>query len=208
MDNLQFIASLVASMAWPIAAVGMTIFLRRPLIDLLRRAKSAEGFGAKITFAARLEEVREVVAEAREEQTDAREDQTMLPRDDNEPAPALPPPTPEALRELTDTLATSSATGATIAAWAELERGLRHIAEANDLGWDDGNPMWNIHRFTDIGYMPERLATAVKALRKIRNDVAHGLGPDPTLEEAASFRSTVREILDVVGQNAGLHRWR
>lgn len=196
MDSFQFVASLVASLAWPIAAVGMTIFLRRPIIELLHRAKSAEGFGAKITFAARLEEVREVVEQARDEQP------SLRPHGDNDQPPALRSPTGEALRELTDTLATSSATGTMIAAWAELERGLRHIAEQNDLGWDDRNPMWNIHRFTDIGYMPERLVKAVKSLRKIRNEVAHGLGAGPTLEEAASFRSTVQEILDVVGQNA------
>lgn len=203
MDTFQFIASLVGSLAWPAAAVGMTIFLRRPLIDLLRRTVSAEGFGAKLTFAARLEQVREVVEQAREEQSP-----DLRSHSDNAATPGLPPPTQEALRELTDTLATSSATGAIIAAWAELERGLRHIAEANDLGWDDRNPMWNLHRFTDIGFMSERLGKAVKSLRKIRNEVAYGTGAEPTLEEAASFRSTVGEILDEVGLNAGLHQWR
>ena len=201
MDTYQFIAALVASLAWPVSAVGITIFLRRPLIGLLERTQSAEGFGAKFTFGKQLEETREKVE-------DFREAQLITDQGDNQP-PALPAPLPNpALVQLSDELASTSATGSIIASWIELERGLQAIAEFNQLDWDERNFISNIRMFRTMDYLPDTLYEAVLTLRRIRNEAAHVRGEPPTLKDAESFRSTVRDILDTVGLNAGLHAWR
>jgi len=200
MNELQFIAALVGSLAWPIAAVGISVFLRRPLIDLLDRAKSAEGFGAKLTFGERVEAVREVVEE------------TVLLSPVPKKQLALPEPTPsqeqttEVLQSLADELSSTSASGTVIAAWAQLEAGLKSIAEFNEVEWTSRNVLRNIEGLAD--YLSTKDRSSIEALRKLRNEVAHGVGKPPTLAEARSYRATVQEIIDNVGLRAGLHRWR
>ena len=180
----------------------MAIVLRKPLIELLHRAESAEGFGAKLTFRERIDQVREAVEVAQ---------QAQVPRiEQNDEALALPPPEPEpeALRDLTDALDRTSASGSIVAAWIDLERGLAAIAKFNHLEWDKRNFSKNLKMFEQTDLLPSDLGAAVRSLRSLRNEVVHGGRVYPTLADAEAFRATAKEIVDTVGLNAGLHLWR
>jgi hypothetical protein len=50
MNNLGFIASVVGSLAIPVAVVAALLIFRRPLADLLGRIISYEGLGQKVNF--------------------------------------------------------------------------------------------------------------------------------------------------------------
>ena len=54
---MDFIASLVGSLAWPAVVVGALLVFRGPLAELLGRVAEATGFGGSVTFRERLENV-------------------------------------------------------------------------------------------------------------------------------------------------------
>lgn len=76
MGTEQFIASLVASLAWPAAAASMVFFLRRPIARLLRdrhvQYLEAGPSGVKLSFFDdRIEDAQKELAEASSEQSEA-----------------------------------------------------------------------------------------------------------------------------------------
>ena len=63
MDWLQFLASIIGSLAWPLALVVIVLILRRQLVDILRRLKRLKYGEAEAEFGEKLEEVEEDIAE-------------------------------------------------------------------------------------------------------------------------------------------------
>jgi hypothetical protein len=75
MGTEQFIASLVASLAWSAAAASMVFFLRRPIARLLRdrhvQHLEAGPSGVKLSFFDdRIEDAKKELAEANSEQSE------------------------------------------------------------------------------------------------------------------------------------------
>ncbi len=203
MDTFSFIASLIGSLAWPVAAIGSVAFLRKPIVNLLGRATSAEGFGAKLTFKDEIEAVREIV----QNEPVSLPAPLQLPPPDGAAVPASREQ--EVIRELTEELSTTTAIGSIIAAWVELESGLRSIASLNGVDWNGQNFTRNINNMRERELIPSNLLTAIKDLRRLRNEVAHGMNPNTlSLADAAVYRSTVREILQAVGFVGGTSSWR
>lgn len=63
MDWLQFLASIVGSLAWPLAAVLCVLLLRQELLRVLQRLKRVKYGDAEAEFGEKLEEVEEEIAE-------------------------------------------------------------------------------------------------------------------------------------------------
>lgn len=203
MDGYQFIASLVGALVWPTTVFAIASIQHKPLGRLIDRIKSAKLLGAEIGIGDEIAAVREKIESAPiHPPTQA----NMLPP----PADplALPKPEDSRVEQLTDELATTSATGTIVAAWLQLEEGLEAIAKINNLGWRPANITRNIQELKEGGVVSEPTVEAINSLRRIRNEVAHGRKAIPTLEEAASYRATVKEILEQVGFNASMQAWR
>ncbi|TMR97559.1 hypothetical protein [Nonomuraea basaltis] len=62
MSGFQLVASLVGSLAWPVAVVVAVVVLRRPLAAVLGRAKRVEAAGVAVELA-EVEQARESVEE-------------------------------------------------------------------------------------------------------------------------------------------------
>jgi uncharacterized protein YutE (UPF0331/DUF86 family) len=63
MDWLQFLSSILASLAWPAAVVICVLLLRRELIQVMRRLRRIKYGDAEAEFGERLEEVEEDIAQ-------------------------------------------------------------------------------------------------------------------------------------------------
>jgi len=57
MNNLGFVASLIGSLAWPLALVIILVIFRRPVTKLIGRATQYKGFGQEVTFGDELADV-------------------------------------------------------------------------------------------------------------------------------------------------------
>ena len=61
MDYLQFVSSVINSIAWPVT-VGIALWLyQKPFLDILGRIKSFKGLGVEAEFKESMEELREAV---------------------------------------------------------------------------------------------------------------------------------------------------
>lgn len=213
MDIYSFIASLVGSLAWPIAATAIAFSQRTALSGFIGKIKNAKLLGAELGIGDQIEAVREQVEAV--------------------PAfPALPTPDstvdqskPEAEKlnlaavkdsaryhatfiELSDELATNSAVGSIMASWIELENGLRQLADHHELPTTSAQSFKTIRNLYSAGFIPDQTYSVIQELRNIRNKVVHSASSDVTLEDARNFRASVREVLQKIGFDASANAWR
>ena len=204
MNVLQFIASLTASLAWPLVALIFVLTQKSPISRMIERVKNAKLFGAEIGIGEEIEAIRQ--------QADLDESviETLPTVPDDETAqPTLVISHDIArLRALEETLAKTSATGTIIAAWADLEDGLRAIAHGLGKSWRANNFGRNLADLRELGIVERDTLDGIRSLRQLRNEIAHGRGGEPTLQEANAYRDTAKDIISKVGMAAGLHSWR
>lgn len=235
MDGYGFIASLVASLAWPTAAVVIASTQRKPVGRLIDRIKKAKLFGTEVEIGDELEKVRTAL--------ENEPDTPALPAPAEAPTSpsTLEPPVDQAqsqaptssagdlptisvsefkdrlraalarqnsIRNVVDELSTTSAQGTIVAAWLELEEGVRRILDINGIIPQNGRPSFirSLYALRDHGFVSEATFEGVIALRKIRNEVVHS-GTEVSLEEAAAFRATAEELLERIGRSGGLSRY-
>lgn len=200
MDVYQFIASLVGSLAWPMAGVIIATTQRKPITRLIDRVRNAKLFGAEVDVGEQIEAVREKIEEVRE----------LHPNRANQVAKSLTPAVvveDQRVKVVTDALAATSAVGTVIAAWAELEDELLR-ASGGDASFKSRNPADKIYNLTRSGVLPSGTADAIMSLRRVRNEVAHGKHPTMTLEEAINYRNTAEELVDEVRLAISNREWR
>lgn len=206
MNVLAFIASIVGSVAWPVAVAAIAFSQRTALTGMIGRIRSAKAFGAELGIADQIEAVRE--------------------RIDAVPMARVPTPEERAGRgpcvavrrvitdtsdpsrhgdargmweELGDELADTSAIGSIVATWIELENGLMVMAAI--YGLTDVNPSLN----AVLGYLEkhdvlsEAMTVVIRSLRDIRNRAVHSGANGVTLSDAQHFRDTSRRILERIG---------
>jgi hypothetical protein len=157
MDWFEFIASLVNSLAWPMAVVILVLILRKPLaglIPLLQRLKYKD---LELEFGRRVEEVSEKLVAA-------------IPR------PTLKyVPSPSESRAIQ--LAEVSPRAAVMEAWREVERAVIGAAKRNDLstGKEQGRvTSLRAIRSLEQAEMVERdKARLLNDVRVLRNQAAH-----------------------------------
>ena len=80
MDWLQFISSIVGSIAWPVAIAIVALIFKKPLQDLLPRITDFELWGSKATFAKELKQAEEA-ADRIEPQPGPRIESSITPDD-------------------------------------------------------------------------------------------------------------------------------
>lgn len=203
MDGYQLLAALVGSLAWPVSAIGITFLLRRPIIALLGRARTAEGFGAKLTFGEELSAAQDAIS-AETETAGIGQDphpQVTIGEASRRPAttdPAVVFPRASAnadiVESITDALSKTSAEGSIIAAWSKLEEEVKNAGARVGVRFLFGPSESAMKIIAKRGLLTEAEIEAIGSLRKLRNDVVHARGPAPTLEDAQQYRATAESI--------------
>ena len=186
--GFQLAASLVESLAWPIAALILGVVLRKPIGGWLsslaagRQVKRAKVGPVEIEWE-NLDEARaEVAKEASESGTTSLGARTG----EGELADLVP-------------LAESHPTAAVMLAFQRLERALTQALKAHLGSYEKPR---SLRQLVDLGYrqgvLPGDLAAAVHDLRVVRNQVAHAVEPSEagvTPARAVDYVATTQAII-------------
>ena len=194
MDGYQLLASLVGSLAWPLCAVAIAGILYRPIVALMARAISAEGFGTKLTFAQQADAVREAI-EAHEtvegqvigQWTQVLDREVVIP----------PTATSDGTAALKDELSSTSATGTVVAAWRDLEGTIEGAASVAGIESSvRGATTRTLGELNKRGLISATTHDAILRLRTLRNEVAHGSAASKlSLLDAQAYRASVDSVM-------------
>jgi uncharacterized protein YutE (UPF0331/DUF86 family) len=167
MDWLQFIASLVGSLAWPIAAVAIAVIFHKQLVALLRRlAEMTLPGGAKFVFREALEESREAIDEIEEKPR-----RLTYTRDHS------------VLEFKNSTSEGFDVVAQMLSAYNAVEELFADVAAANGLT----GTHWAVWKaLQKRGAISDAAATAMDKLRKARNALVH-VSPQVEAMEALEF---------------------
>jgi hypothetical protein len=179
MDWFGFVANLVDSLAWPIAAIVLVLFLRKPiknLLPLLQRLKYKE---LELEFGKRVEEVKDELA-------------TELPSD----AAILPPGEINALHRLAEL----SPRSVVLEAWRNVE--LAALEAARSIGGESFRNKTLTYQAIRLLERTESLdrnvISLLRDLRGLRNEAAHApelaLTKNASLEYAESAATVARYL--------------
>ncbi|WP_454116299.1 hypothetical protein [Microbacterium aurum] len=172
---LEFISSLVGSLAWPVAVLAILIIFRKELVRLVATVReripsmtSVKGFGVEAVWSA--SEVRKVAAEV-----------SGLP--DGASADDQPSGSEKSVE-----LARIEPSAGVINAFLDVEREVGRYLHRAGIPWR-GSPIPALQR-SDL---PRTVKDSVRDLSKLRNAAAHGLG-DITLDSALEYITTARHL--------------
>lgn len=193
---LDFFASAIGSVAWPVLVISLALLFRKPIIKLIGRMKSMEAAGAKAEFN---EEVQDLADKA----------QKMEPAD-----PEVAKANDPRLQELL-TAATASPTGAIVEAWKDVDASARRLVERamsampgvvaanyHETALRRPNTL-NTHRLLrQYGLLPPAEMSTYEELRVLRNKVAHETDQQVTPLAAAQYVRVADQLIDVITQYA------
>jgi hypothetical protein len=176
-ETKQFIASLVSSLAWPVAVVIIVLLFREQLgklLDAPLRSLKAGPSGVELEFDRTISEVAAQV----------------------EPLPQLEPPRESATADLADVAALSPTT-AVLDGFARVEEKLRaRLRDAGDQRADEKRGAVALARYANQKQLisPETVE-AIRGLAVLRNLAAHGGASDVTPDRAAEFLALVDAVI-------------
>lgn len=175
MSNYQFIASLVSSLAWPLALVVSAFLFRRKLMELLPKLRMKYG---EIDVSFRLEQ--------------AEQDARALPSNAQK-SPVRTPTIEEKSRF--DRLLELSPRAALLEARADLEEVIQRIGSA--AGLDDGTfSMLQITRYLrEHGLISSAVSALSDHLRALGNAAAHNARDEITKDDAIRYRGLVNLLI-------------
>jgi hypothetical protein len=194
MDWLQFIATLVGHLAWPIVVIVLFVILRRHLGSMADRLIELSFGGAKITLDKKLQEGAEILERvAPVEHVHVKK----LPKGDEAPADKQETPKPEnppqAVRDAARRLRwrdsapaqgkvlwESTAIGQIISSYERVDEILFGIADI--LGFDPAMASSVVTSLLHHNVIDKETAELYKTLREARNLVAHGRALPDRLE--------------------------
>jgi len=163
MDWLQFFASVIGSLAWPLAVIGLGYLLREPLAKLIPLIRTLKYKDWQIDVGQELEAAREKVAESGEAASDVAEE-----------------PTPAVVQ-----LAQIDPRAAALSAWAHVELGLKDLGLKHGA-YEVGVPLQIlIKRLHSVRAIDNKTFDVLRNLSRIRNEAVH-LG-EITFDEAISM---------------------
>lgn len=170
MSGLQFLASIVSSLAWPATVIIAVVILRKPLRELLPLLQKLKYKDLEFEFGKRLQEVTAEVAQL----------------------PGYSSPSKASLTESPAAkLALLSPRSAIIEAWRDVES--TTLAAAHGLGepfFQQNRPLLvsAMNALERAGKLDAYFVDVLDGLRELRNEAAH----------APDFAVTVQEALDYV----------
>ncbi|MDH1696927.1 MULTISPECIES: hypothetical protein [unclassified Pseudomonas] len=163
MDWLQFISSIVASLAWPVAVITIVALLREPLGKVVPMIRSLKYKGLQIDVGRELEAAK-VSAEHTDVQVECMEEL--------EPTPVF--------RQL----ASIEPRAAVLSAWSPVELALKDLSMKNGI-YKLGMPVYTIHdSLHKAGILDDSLFEVISRLMRVRAQAVH-IGP-VSFDEAIS----------------------
>lgn len=186
MSWLEFIASMTASLAWPLAAVVIAAIFRSQIGSLLRRLNELGWGDAKAKFAKELDKAEETAGTL----------PSPAPKPEAEQSAALPSPI-SAEQERFDKLLAISPSAAVVDAWQAVEAAIRVLATKHGIASSSfpNPPAW-IRELNKAGHLPMSVVTLVNELRKTRNVAAHS--DEVSVSDAIRFRELAERALAVL----------
>lgn len=167
MSAFEFVASLVDSLAWPVAVLIAAVLFRRQLSGLLARPLTSLRAGPLEAVWDR--QVAEVEAELSQPQPSTTESHGAASTDRNR------------LREI----ARAAPAAAVLTAFAEIEEQLRQILVDEGLDEGRGGAVQMARRASEAGLVQPEVVKAVEGASVLRNLAAHGRESD--LDEARAL---------------------
>lgn len=185
MSHLSFIASLVASLSWPVVVIVAIVLFRKSLSELILRVRSYKGMGQELEFGERLavaEESAKLALESVPESVESKEQESL---EELETGPRL------LIRE-----AESNPSYAVIRAWEELESVLANLAGVvlpRRIARRGGTARLLADLETSDTFLTKQYYDAVREHRDLRNRVAHGQNK-PSPGEAIAYVQSIDEL--------------
>jgi hypothetical protein len=207
MDGLTFtskmveeLVKLLQALAWPSVAVWAIYAFRTEIVSLVPYIRKVKAGGIEAEFAERTKVLREEVKEI--EQV---EPPVVLPTDQ----PALPPhadqneiagqplPYDEVYHSFGFQVVSDRPAVGILSAWSDVETGLllatRDRLQQPSSGFPSNGP-W-LDQALASGVIRSDLATIIRQLRSLRNEVAHATGFEPSREAVKDYRVTAAYVL-------------
>jgi hypothetical protein len=153
MDWLQFIASIVGSVAWPLAAIACVLFLRKEVVQLLRRLRRLKYGDAEAEFGEKLEELESEVSDI--------------------PEPASLPETVKRVQSHLSDAGQFSNNSAVFIAWLEVESAILNLARDADVLRTNMSASIAAQRLLDREIIGDSVYRAVRELQQLRNIAVH-----------------------------------
>ncbi|MND71246.1 hypothetical protein D3C76_570750 [compost metagenome] len=170
MDVLTFISELIKALAWPVVVVTVLVLLRPELKALAPFLKKLKAGPVVAEFERDVNQLKEMV---------------------DEPAKPVPPLSPEvrASKEFLFELAAVHPRSAIQESWVRVEAAGRAALARSSA--DPGKTYITAARLAQalsgIGALSETQVTLYHELRRLRNDAAHAVGAEPTLDSVHSY---------------------
>lgn len=187
-SDMETVAALVSSLAWPATVVFGLVLLRRPLRSLLGRVVSYDGPVGKVTFGERLEQL-EMLDEKRK--LDAADE--VRPSHDEAVGSEDELGEPDEFRKLAE-LAAISPPAAVVMSWQTLEPLLFELSRRAGPDATRHTPprarpggFFMTKALSEDGILPGALAATVDGLRRVRNEAVHGNDVKITESEALGY---------------------
>lgn len=188
MNWLQFFASVIGSMAWPIAVVVLGIMFREQVKTLLGKVKSLKAAGLEAAFAEDTKRVAEEVQAKLLTPTemnplDSPMGKKFVPRSDERPSAII------------------------LDSWLELEHAVGNMI--NELAIETKRPA-NIKNCLEAlkDYVTTDTRIFIDELRRLRNQVAHNRDLEPDQGTAYRYYISTKNVIDSLRRrtNELLHR--
>ncbi|TNM59852.1 hypothetical protein [Aliirhizobium smilacinae] len=182
MGGLDFAASIVSSLAWPLAAVIIAWFFRSQIGGLLAKVRKLTWGDKVLDFAEKLDEIEE-----------------SAPMPDAQPegvglnANELPDPRLQQLIAL-------SPNAAILDAWRPVELKIQELAKlitsTNPKEIQRQSTGQNIKRIYEMGFIPTGTFQTLRSLLELRNAAAHGRDVEPV--DAVRFYNLTQDVMMVM----------
>jgi hypothetical protein len=176
-SSLQFVASLVASLSWPVVVMCALIVFRHPISELVGRVRSYKGLGQEVSFGEQLAAAESSVEDAINKSEVRGDDAGELQGSD--PSPLV-------------VEAENNPSFVVIRAWEQVQEALAEVFAIifPEEGKRRTQPLSDLERKKVAS---REYFTALRALRDLRNRVAHGHA-NPTPGEAVAYAESAAEL--------------
>lgn len=186
MTLLEFVASVISSLAWPTAVLVGILTFRRNIGRRIEEIRRLTWGDKSVDFGEKLEKIENQAA-------------TLIPSQDHKklPAPREEPSTVdkqdvarfESVLEVEPRLAI-------IDAWASVEREMQRVALERGYGPQAKSGTFLVRRLSADGVLGRETVKIVDGLRMLRNAVAHGEDRQITIEEARRYHELAGLIIE------------
>jgi hypothetical protein len=184
LDKLEFVSSVIKSIAWPSVLLTITILLRKPIIKILSNLNKVTYNNLEMDFAQQLEEI-ETSLETNESTSDISHTPDLK------------------IDKEINTVAQISPSASITMTWAKVEQEILSTIKRLSISPDYpfyNSPLKNINLLRDAGLIDDETEKSLNELRTIRNKAVHGhiTDTDITYQEAIKYYELSIKVIKIL----------